>query len=80
MRQAAILPRDRYPLREENPGASSFPGSHTSIVATLARTPERAEYAVEEQSLTSALGQKQTLGKVQLMSALPPKADNAESD
>ena len=29
---------------------------------------------------TSALGQKQTLGKVRLMSALPPKADIAESD
>jgi hypothetical protein len=28
----------------------------------------------------SALGQKQTLGKVRLMSALPPKADIAERD
>jgi hypothetical protein len=28
----------------------------------------------------SALGQKQTLGKVRLMSALPPKADVTERD
>ena len=28
----------------------------------------------------SALGQKQTSGKVRLMSALPPKADIAEND
>ena len=28
----------------------------------------------------SALGQKQTLGKVRLMSALPPKADIISSD
>jgi hypothetical protein len=53
-----------------------------STDADYSRELRRAKWVSESglhgsnlEPLMSALGQKQTLGKVQLMSALPPKAD-----
>ena len=69
-----------------NEAFSSFPHSHSREWGlqqgfAIDEMGFRAKlHSSNREARMSALGQKQTLWKVRLMSALPPKADIAEND
>jgi len=67
----AVVTHLGTPLWEAPQPIQSYPLSPSSALVCVTRVPC---YAV------SALGQKQTLGHLRSMSALPPKADIAEGD